>query len=1376
MTADTNSKLAQSVAGIQRFIESNLHDRPESLIEVLAEKFKDTAKLAEENDILDFHSICLLMISHLSSVSETAVPEMVQQLTNWLVKAQSYLNNSKDDDLDTLLDIFLGDFWSAPATGTNTSSIQGMLTQTANHPNQLTNKINKNGAVEKLPEEARTDTETITFTIEQYHKKLKHLIDDYIFNDIGALEDIYIELGKFIQITHQKMPPGLEDICLILHENIKELLNHQALSETHVTLLVAWIGLTGKYIENQYDPNIAKALLTNITDQHWPNPIGCEDAQAVAETMGISSDELIDTDGSKNTQSTYQNIIKATGVLQQLANQYDVDGSPNLAKIINNIEEIIDLAEKCDLPGFRDTCLLLQQNLEDIAANQKTLSNDQYLTLQQWVATANKYLKFPQQHTAADLIDLLAAAHWPIHLNTSDLAILKKDLFGISIETHTDTSNESIAPQPVSSELIDILLDEIKNIEQDFKEAISDTRSADEINNNNLVAQLVVSIERFGDACHAAELTGLYQASEILKNNLAFIRDKRISISATLQALINRWPKAVEEYLSSLDTKASGNNIVDLLGAGSWDLPLTKATAPALLALLNAPYLSETHQEESEPIEITAESASLKLPDGINQEILDGFLHELPTQTESFTTAIQVLLQAENDDPKIVQTIEKAQRIAHTLKGASSTVGINGITNLAHYLEDILLLLKKHSRAPSEALAILLMTAADCLGEMNDFMIGRGEVPTNTQQILAKLIDWIEHLKEADPKIPDTESLVSNRTDTTLSEESVSEENNESSENIPTTLNIPVHLIDDLIRLLGETVILTTQVQDRVKNSADYIDKLVQHNQSSHHLINQLEQHVVFQKNPESRKAINQNKVSRSLELEQYSELNTVTNQLSEKILDSIEISRDTKNNLHNLHELLPDQSNLQKELQNIVMRLRMVPILTIASRLHRCVRQTCRMTNKQVSLHLTGTDTLIDSYILEKLVDSLIHMLRNAVSHGIKAHGGIIDLSFSVKGNQIIVRCQDNGTGLDYDAIRATAIERGFIKPNDNPSPDELNKIILQPGFSTSKQTDQISGRGIGMDIVYTQVIASKGMISIESEKDKGCLIELRIPVTMISSHVLLIKHQNHTLALLNTGIEKILHLGDLELLDINEGTVCKYNGKTIKFNNLEDFLRFPKAGKQSPRDEARTALLIRGQDVNNVISVQKILGNKELVIKPIGKYFHHVPGIIGMTILGDGSVATVIDIPVLLRAPHKYKGKMAIADLERTNPLSLPFALVVDDSLSTRRALSQYIKDANYKVKTAKDGIEATEIISKKSPDIILVDLEMPRMNGLELADHIRKNTQTAEIPIIMVTSRATHKYRQQAEAAGINAYLTKPISEDKLLDQMRELLPVK
>jgi CheY-like chemotaxis protein len=333
---------------------------------------------------------------------------------------------------------------------------------------------------------------------------------------------------------------------------------------------------------------------------------------------------------------------------------------------------------------------------------------------------------------------------------------------------------------------------------------------------------------------------------------------------------------------------------------------------------------------------------------------------------------------------------------------------------------------------------------------------------------------------------------------------------------------------------------------------------------------------------------------------------------------------------------------------------------------------------------------------------------------------------------------------------------------------------LILLPGFSTRDATTQTSGRGIGMDVVYSRLLEMKGALRIESQAGAGCLMVIRLPVTLIATHALLARMRDRLYAISDRGIEQIVYSGVGKIQKMGKTVLFQIGEDIHELTALDALLDLPPEQRARVRS-APAVLLVREETGNRcAVLVQDIVDSRDLVVKNLGSYLPKLNGIVGATILGDGSVAPVLDLPELLRAPAPVPAPRVAKPIAPTAAAaSRPFALAVDDSLSARRSLAQCVQDAGFEVRTARDGLEAIAIIQGRRPDIVLADMEMPRMNGLELTAHLRANPATRDLPIIMITSRSAEKHRREAERVGVDAYLTKPFVEDELLEQIHRLL---
>jgi chemosensory pili system protein ChpA (sensor histidine kinase/response regulator) len=500
------------------------------------------------------------------------------------------------------------------------------------------------------------------------------------------------------------------------------------------------------------------------------------------------------------------------------------------------------------------------------------------------------------------------------------------------------------------------------------------------------------------------------------------------------------------------------------------------------------------------------------------------------------------------------------------------------------------------------------MNVADCLETMSEALIGMSPAPEDAVHILQSVLDWANRIdKEGiplkDSDLSDTSSSNSEPLSTepvvistkevasapvkksfSISKQQVTAKEVEAQTTVP-MLRVPAPLIDDLLRLVGESIILTGQVQERINININQAKAVKEQNRVLQQLTSELEQLVDVQgvTTVLGQKPVWGNSDFDPLEFDQYNELHTVTRRLVEIANDARALDENIGDNFAALETLIIDQGHLHRDSQEAVLRTRMVPVKTVVPRLQRSVRQTCRLTDKNVDLNVSGADTLMDTNILSDMIDPLMHVLRNAVDHGIetpeartvigKSPVGKINLSFTREGNTIVVRCQDDGSGLDYESIRYVGEQRGLITAEQPVTEDELNRLILHPGFSTRKETTQVSGRGIGMDAVYNQLLKIKGSINIQSTTGKGCLVELRLPITLISTHALLIRVRQQIFAVSDRGIEQILHANSGELHRVGDIMTYQMGDDIYEIVYLDSLLGLSTDRRKNDRINERPA-----------------------------------------------------------------------------------------------------------------------------------------------------------------------------------------------------------
>jgi len=965
--------------------------------------------------------------------------------------------------------------------------------------------------------------------------------------------------------------------------------------------------------------------------------------------------------------------------------------------------------------------------------------------------------------------------------------------------------------EPAAHELVELLQAEVLQLEEaaiDMAAIVTRPDSENEARSEALFGYTEY-ISRLTDAAEAMGFTGLQQACAHLHDNLLELAAQSRPLTGEEHQLIMDWLARVMRYLQALTDRDASQALVDHLQRTDWPNPLPGEEAAALVERLASPTLALPETEgEARPQQASLEDVSLALPEDVNPELLDSLLQELPLQTAEFSAAIQRLVGGEGT----LRDVDIAQRVAHTVKGAGNTVGVRGIAHLTHHIEDILLALAKHKTLPNRPLTETLLAAADCLEAMSEALIGLSEPPPQACAVLQAVLDWANRIdRDGVPKIdrapeehPEVKWMPADATIVTetsaeesfagisarvagpLSEVTEATAAQMDSSAATPMMRVPAPLVDELLRLVGESIILTGQIQERARQALRQARAVQMQHQVFQQLTADLENIVEIRGIASKIDQFAAQGNFDPLELEQYDELNTVTHRLLEVALDSHVLDQEIREDLTVLDHLLVTQGRLHRASQEAVLRTRMVPVQTVVPRLQRSVRQTCRLTDKEVHFTVSGGATLIDSHLLTAIIDPLMHVLRNAVDHGVESPErrqalgkdpvGRIDLSFGREGDTLVVRCQDDGSGLDFAAIRETARRRGLMAADAMPGEAELSALILTPGFSTRTETSQTSGRGIGLDVVHTAVQELKGSSQIRSKTGQGCQMEFRLPVTLIAIHALLVRIQQWRFAISSRGVEQILYSGLGEVRPLG-GVMAYYLGDACyELTDLDGLLNLP--GDRRAQERHTPALLLVREETGatRAVRVEQVLDSRDLVVKPLGRYFPKLQGVIGATILGDGSVAPVLDLPELLRAPRLHSVAPHLETLASDIASAVPrrrMALVVDDSLSARRALAQAVEDAGLEVCTARDGLEAVALIEKRRPDILLVDLEMPRMNGLELTSHVRTQETTRTLPIIMVTSRSTSKHLQEARTAGVNIYMTKPFIEEELLRNIHSVL---
>jgi chemosensory pili system protein ChpA (sensor histidine kinase/response regulator) len=517
------------------------------------------------------------------------------------------------------------------------------------------------------------------------------------------------------------------------------------------------------------------------------------------------------------------------------------------------------------------------------------------------------------------------------------------------------------------------------------------------------------------------------------------------------------------------------------------------------------------------------------------------------------------------------------------------------------------------------------------------------------------------------------------------------------------------------------------------------------------------------------------------LEMDRYSSLQQYSRALAETSGDVASIQGLLETLTREAQNLLTQQSRVITELQNSLMRTRMVPFQRHVQRLTRLVRQAANDTGKRAELVVQGASAELDRQMLERMVPPLEHMLRNAVVHGIetperrtalgKPDVGRISISLERDGAEVVIVVADDGAGISVKLIREKAIALGLTATHAKLTDEEAVQLILEPGFSTAGHVTQAAGRGVGMDVVATEVKKLGGGLFIDTTAGKGSRFTIRLPFTLAISQALIVRVAEEAYALPLATVEGVVrlprnivarHLG-------KDAPLFEYGGQKYRFQQLGSFVGLG-ATRLPDADISISVVLIRAGEHSTALVTDELVGSREIVVKSLGPQISSIRGIAGATILGDGRIVIILDMGSLVRSEWRARPTETTVLDQRDRRT---FALVVDDSITVRRVTQRLLERNGMRVLTAKDGVDAVSLLQENLPDIILLDIEMPRMDGYEVAAHVRNDPRLKHIPIVMITSRVSEKHRARAIELGVDDYLGKPYQESQLLDAIEPLV---
>lgn len=735
--------------------------------------------------------------------------------------------------------------------------------------------------------------------------------------------------------------------------------------------------------------------------------------------------------------------------------------------------------------------------------------------------------------------------------------------------------------------------------------------------------------------------------------------------------------------------------------------------------------------------EVGPESAPPPQAGAIDPQLLEVFMLE----ADELMPAVGQHLRNWREQPLGTAAQQALQRALHTLKGSARMAGADVLGNQLHELETQIIKVAGRKK-PAAASFTGLFRQYDLINDQLQDLRLRAEAQGAAGAGAA-----------AESMRPDDGTAVS------------------------PMMRVRADVLDTLVNEAGEISIARTRIERQMETFKQALLELTDSVIRLRAQLREVEIEAETQMQSRLSQVEQAHEAFDPLEFDRYTRFQELTRMMAESAHDVATIQQGLLYNLNETEAALLEQARMTRELQQGLMRTRMVRFGSIAERLHRIVRQTAEELGKSAELEIHGANVDIDRSVLEKMVPPLEHLLRNALAHGLeempqrvaqgKPASGKIRLLARRDGNEIILTLEDDGRGLDFAGIRAKAIASGWLDASQEATPARLTALIFEPGFSTSARVSQVAGRGIGLDAVRTEITALGGRVEVASEAGRGTTFTVYLPLTLAVSQAVLVRSGKDEFLLPAPLVEQVHKLRPDALAAVEQQGYFSWADTEYPVYHLSALLGRP----APPEPQAYTPVMLLRSGLRRIaLLVDEIRGNREIVVKNIGPQLAGLSGIAGATVMGDGRVMLVLNpVQMAAREDHLAVAAPDTACAEQPAAPHVAQVMVVDDSLTMRKVISRLLEREGYRVRTARDGVDALQQIAEEVPDIVLLDIEMPRMDGFELARALRGDARTARVPLIVISSRTADKHRKYAAELGVDVYLGKPYQESELLQHV-------
>ncbi|WP_438970598.1 Hpt domain-containing protein [Methylophaga sp.] len=1122
--------------------------------------------------------------------------------------------------------------------------------------------------------------------------------------------------------------------------------------------------------DNQDEPDIGK--LSDIVAQLTP-PL-----QETSDTAPVIDPEFLVV-LLEETDELLDNYTNQLSHWQQQPD--DRENLQALNSTLGKLKETALQAEQSVIADLYDSLNQMIQHCQPHEAGLKTLLNQGYEQLNEHIESLlqNKALS-AEKDFPGQVRQFLSQRNDAVDLMHDDLSIGESH-----IETMLDLDETEFAiPSDLDSELLEAFSEEAEELLASSGQAIKDWHLTRDKERYSL--QLQRDLHTLKGGARLAGITPIGDLTHQTETLVLAVSDDKREADEDFFDLLQRCQDKLSEMQEQLKAQTSITTAVSLIAE------ITLLIAGEDLDVDDRSQSDAVHKDDSVALlqpesALDVDETDFAIPSDLDSELLEAFTEEAEELLASSGQEIKDWLARPQQDHDSLQL----QRDLHTLKGGARLAGILPIGDLTHQTETLVLAVSDDKLDANEDFFDLLQRCQDKLTEMQEQLKSRSPITTAFSLIseisiltAGENIDVDDRLleehgkpdaevKTESPVLPEIERVVAKTAPAHVEQ-----------------VRVRADLLDYLTNFAGEVSISrdrVTQQHNAMRTQLHEMEETVArlHDQLRNLEI-ETETQILFRYEDEKHKHDSE---FDPLELDRFSMIQQLSRGLTESVIDLNDITHSMDVLVKETDTILLQQSRLNTDLQEGLMNTRLLPFTGVVPRLERIVRQTSAELGKKADLLIQGAELELDRTILDRIVAPVEHILRNAIAHGIedpdarlqegKLQDGQLSLHIEREGSEIVLTVSDDGHGIDVDKIRDKALSLNLISPDAIPPEDELIQLILTSGFSTADNISQVAGRGVGMDVVNNEIRNLKGRLNIQSIKGEGTTFVIRLPLTLSVIQALLVRVHNeqYAIPLASVNAGERISVRDIKLMIGTHNPQYEFNGEKYDFMPLSSLLDKPLSLPDNLKHQL-PLLLFRSGDMRIALLVDAIVSNREIVIKAVGHQLSRITAVNGATILGDGRVVFILDVPTLIstnRNNIRLDNSHAInleRELEHLQERA-PIAMVVDDSITMRKASGNLLKRLGFDVQTARDGVDALSQLHEQKPDIILLDVEMPRMDGFEFASIVRNDPTFHHLPIIMITSRTGAKHRERAMGIGVNAYMGKPYQEDELVATMKRLL---